>query len=461
MAGHTAAAVEQTEVTAEQAGAAAADLRWTPLVLGLLFGLTATGSSAAAVVLPELRLGLGLSVPGAAWALSVYALALAVTTAVYGRIADVVGIRRPLIAGVLLMSVGAGLAAVAPSLPVLLIGRLVQGAGAGAVPVLATALVSARYAGAARSTALGRMAGASAAISALGPLLGGAVETVGGWRLALMLPVIGLVFLPVAAKAAPVGGGGGHLDVRGAVLVAASASGLVLLLQSVSAGLVVAGIGAALLLAGTPLLVRHVGRRPEGFLPRSVVTRGAVVRASLAGATVPAAWFALLLAVPTALHDRGWTTLEVGLALIPSAVIGLLAAQVAGQVMQRLGAQSTLVGAALLAAASLGVAAFAVRSGWPAVLAATVVGVTIAFSIGQPAMIWAVGSAVPTDVRGVALGVATLTFMVGGSLGAAAVGGLADAMGLSAAVGAVAVLPVLAAVLVVVTGRTRQPQSAG
>jgi MFS family permease len=436
----------------------ASDLRSTPLMLGLLFGLTGTGSSAAAVVLPEMRIALGLTVPGAAWALSVYALALAVTTAVYGRVADVVGIRKPLIAGVLLMSAGAALAAAAPSLPLLLVGRLIQGAGAGAVPVLATALISARYAGVARGAALGRMAGASAAISALGPLLGGAVETTVGWRVVLVMPVLGLLFLPFAAKAAPARGAGGRLDVRGAVLVAATASGLVLLLQSVSAGLVVAGAGAALLMAGTPMLVRHVRRRPEGFLPLAVVTRGPMVRAALAGATVPAAWFALLLAVPAALHARGWSTLETGAALVPSAVIGLLAAQVAGRVMQRFGAQAVLVGAAVLSAVSLGVAAPAVREGWPVVLAAAVAGVTIAFSVGQPAMIYAVSGAVPTEVRGVALGVATLTFMVGGSLGAAAVGGLADAIGLPSAVGAVAVLPVVAATLVLLTGRARSPR---
>lgn len=424
-------------------------------MLGVLFGLTATGSSAAAVVLPELRAGLQLDAARTAWVLSIYALALAVTTAVYGRIADVVGIRRPLVVGVLLMAAGAVLAALAPSLPLLLLGRVLQGAGAGSVPVLATALISARFAGAARTSALGQVAGASAAISSLGPLLGGAVEAAGGWRAAIALPAAGLLLLPFAAKAAPATGTGGQLDVPGAALVAGAASGLVLLLQSVSAGPVVAGVGAALLLACTPLTIRHVRRRPEGFLPRAVITRAPMVRAALAGASIPAAWFALLLSVPATLHDRGWTTLQVGLALVPSAVVGLLAAQVAGRVMQRLGAPLTLAAAALLAAATLLTTALAIRSGWPVVLAAAVAAVTVAFSIGQPAMVWSVGSAVPTDVRGIALGVATLMFLVGGSLGAAAVGGLADTLSIPAALGSVAVLPAVAAVIVLVGGRRR------
>lgn len=437
-----------------------ADVRRTALVLGVLFGLTATGSSAAAVVLPELRSGLRLDAASTAWVLSIYALALAVTTAVYGRVADVAGIRRPMVVGVFLMAAGALLSALAPSLPVLLLGRVLQGAGAGSVPVLATALISARYSGAARTSALGQVAGASAAVSALGPLLGGAVEAAGGWRAAIALPAAGLLLLPFAARAAPTGGTGGHVDVPGAALVAGAASGLVLLLQSVAAGPVVAGAGAALLLACTPLTVRHVRRRPEGFLPLAVITRGPMVRAVLAGASIPAAWFALLLSVPATLHDRGWTTLEVGAALVPSAVIGLLAAQVAGRVMQRLGAPLTLAGSALLAAATLLTTALAVRSGWAFVLAAAVVAVTVSFSIGQPAMVWSVGNAVPSAVRGIALGVATLMFLVGGSLGAAAVGGLADTLGVPGALASVAVLPAVGALVVLVGDRRRAARTA-
>lgn len=426
-------------------------------MLGVLFGLTATGSSATAVALPDLQSGLQLTHPAAAWVLSAYALALAVTTAVYGRVADVVGIRTPLVTGVLIMAAGAGLSAAAPSLPVLLAGRLLQGAGAGSVPVLATALVSARFAGSTRTAALGRVAGASAALSALGPLLGGAIALVGGWRAVVALPAVGLLLLPMVARAAPTEGVGGRLDPRGAALVAGTAVGLVLLLQSASAGVAIAAVGAALLLAGIPLTAWHVRRRPDGFLPRSVVTRGAVLRASLAGASVPAAWFALLLAVPAALDARGWTTLEVGLALVPAAVVGLLAAQVAGQVLHRLGARATLAGSALLAATSLLSAALAIRAGWPALLAATVAGVTVAFSVGQPAMVWAVGVAVPAAVRGIALGIATLVFLVGGSLGSAAVGGLADMLGAPTALSAVAILPVAAAAVAALAGRRPRP----
>ena len=79
----------------------------------------------------------------------------------------------------------------------------------------------------------------------------------------------------------------------------------------------------------------------------------------------------------------------------------------------------------------------------PALLALAVILVTVAFGLGQPAMSAAVGDAVHLDVRGVALGVATLLFLVGGSIGSAVVAGLGDVLGVPASLAVLAVLPLL------------------
>jgi DHA2 family metal-tetracycline-proton antiporter-like MFS transporter len=227
----------------------------------------------------------------------------------------------------------------------------------------------------------------------------------------------------------------------------------VLLLQSAAAGLALTGLGVGLLAAGIPLTVLHIRHRPDGFLPTAVVTHGRVIRASLAGASIPAAWFALLLAVPATLDGRGWSPLQVGLILVPSAVVGVLAARRAGRVLQRLGGRWTLGGSALLAAGSLLSAALAVEVGSPLLLVLSICVVTLAFSVGQPAMVAEVGAAVAPAVRGIALGAATLAFLAGGSLGSAAVGGLADVVGTPSALIVVATLPVVAAVVALLAGR--------
>ena len=83
------------------------DSRRVSLLVGLLFGLAGLGSSSAAIALPVLADDLGVSTGVSAWAISLYALMLAVATAVYGRVSDLVGIRGPLLFGVALMTTGA------------------------------------------------------------------------------------------------------------------------------------------------------------------------------------------------------------------------------------------------------------------------------------------------------------------------------------------------------------------
>jgi MFS family permease len=414
-------------------------------LVGLLFGFAGMGSAAVAVTLPAIAADLDLTTGGVSWVISLYALMLAVATAVYGRIADLAGIRLPLVVGVGLMTAGAVLGGLAPSYPVLLGARLLQGLGAAAVPVLGMAIVSARYEGAVRTAALGRVAGTAAAVSALGPLAGGLVADVAGWRAVVVLPALGLLLVPVLWRSVPTEGTGARLDVLGAVLVAGTAAGLVLLVQSPASGVVIAAVGAALLGLGIPAVAAQVRRRPEGFLPTAVVREPVVVRSALAASAVPAAWFALLIAVPAVLAAEGWTPLHIGLALVPSALTGFLAPRLAGPLLARLGPARSLAISGVTATVALLVAALGAAAGSAPGLVSAVVLVTFAFGLGQPALMAAVGGAVPAEVRGVALGIATLVFLVGGGVGSAVVGGAGEVLGLDRSLLVLAVLPLLGA----------------
>jgi MFS family permease len=424
-------------------GPAMDDSRRISVLLGLLFGLAGMGSSSAAVALPLMADDLGVGVGVGAWTISLYVLMLAVTTAVYGRVSDLVGIRLPLIFGVALMVGGALVSAFAPNFGTLLVARMFQGAGAAAIPTLGVALLSRRYDGAVRGLALGRLAGMAAAVSCLGPFIGGAVENAFGWRAVMALPILGALVLPFLWHALAGGGTGARLDLVGAVLVAGTAGGLVLLVQSPTTGAAVAVVGLLLLVLGAPAVAFRVRHRPCGFLPLSVVRNGTVVRSALAAAAVPAAWFALLIAVPAVLVGHGWEAWEVGLLLIPSAVFALFVPRIVGPLLARIGAANALAISGVTASAALLLAAIGTALLLPVVLAVSVSLVTIAFGLGQPAMSAAVGDAVQVDVRGVALGVATLLFLVGGSVGSAVVAGLGDVLGVPASVGLLAVLPVL------------------
>lgn len=420
-----------------------ADARRVSLLVGLLFGLAGLGSSSAAIALPVLAQDMGVSTGVSAWVISLYALLLGVATAVYGRVSDLVGIRAPLLFGVGLMTTGAVVAALAPTFWVLLVGRILQGAGVAAIPTLGVAIVSHRYSGSVRAVALGRVAGVAAAISCLGPLAGGVVADLLGWRAVIALPIVGVLAVPFLFRSLPTQGTGARLDVLGAVLVAATAAGLVMLIQSPSTGRTVGVVGALLLVLGVPAVAWWVRRRPHGFLPRSVLHNAVVVRSSIAAAAVPATWFALLIAVPAVLVADGWRPWQVGVALVPSAATGLLAPRVAAPLLHRVGGVASLGVAGSTAAVALLVAAAGAWWSSATLLVVAVVAITFAFGLGQPALMSVVGDAVADEVRGVALGVATLVFLVGGGVGSAVVGGLAEPLGMAGALLLLALLPVL------------------
>ncbi len=413
-----------------------------PILIGLLFGFTGLGSASVAIALPTIDSDLGVSTGVGAWTISLYALFLAVATPVYGRISDLVGVRLPMLVGVSLMAAGAVAGALAPDYWLLLVARIVQGAGAAAVPTLGVAIVSARFTGDRRPRALGQVAGFAAAVACLGPLAGGTIEGLIGWRAVVALPVLGLLLVPFLYRAMPTHGTGARLDLVGAALVALTAGGVVLLVQSPSTGWPVAVVGALLATLGAPAVAAWVRRRPDGFLPVAVIRNRVVVRSALAAAAVPAAWFALLIAVPAVLVGVGWEPWQVGLALVPSAVSGLAAPRISGPLLGRIGPMRALAVAALTATVALGVAAWGAEVHSAVLLVLAVVGVTFAFGLGQPALMAATGDAVVEEVRGVALGIATLFFLVGGGVGSAVVGGVGDTLGMPVALLVLALLPV-------------------
>jgi hypothetical protein len=298
-------------------------------------------------------------------------------------------------------------------------------------------------------------------LGALGPVLGGALEWAGGWRWAVAVPILGALAIPALWRVAPAGGTGERVDRLGAVLVALAASGLVLLLQSPSAGAVAAVVGAVLLGVGGPLLALRVQARPHGFLPREIVTNTTVLRSAFAAAAVPASWFALLLGVPLAAASWGWTPLATGTLLVPAAVIGFVSPPVARVLLARIGARRSIAIACPTAIAALLIAAAGGAARSPVLLAIAVMLVTCAFGVGQPAMISSVGSAVPSLQRGVALGIATLVFLTGASIGAALVGGLAEVVGVPGVFCLLIVLPLAGLTTLLLGGPDRVAPATG
>ena len=266
---------------------------WAPqrraLTAGLVLTITFVASEALAVVtvMPLVARDLGgLRLYG--WAFSGFMLGSLIGIVAAGRQADQRGPAVPFVAGVVLFAAGLTVAGLAPSMGVLIAGRVLQGIGAGAVPSVAYATIGRSFPGAIRARMMAVLSTAWVAPGLAGPAVSAAVAHLFGWRWVFLglLPVVvvaGSLAVPALVRVgppdeAPPAGqrlGDGVLTAAGATMALAGLTlvtgrSLVAVLGGVA--LVVAGVGT-----GLPALRRLV---PPGTLtarpglPAVILTRG-------------------------------------------------------------------------------------------------------------------------------------------------------------------------------------------
>ena len=260
---------------------------WAPhrraLTLGLVLTVTFIASEALAVitVMPLVARDLrGLALYG--WVFSAFMLASLVGIVVAGRDADRHGPARPYVIGLVLFSTGLAVAGLAPDMEVLVVGRVLQGYGAGAVPAVAYVAIGRSLPEALRARMMAMLSTAWVVPGLAGPAAAAAVAHLFGWRwvflgLIPLVAVAGPMALPALVRL-------GHADalpsVEHKVLNALRTTvGTALLLGALASRQVVVGVGLAVLglAVGLPALRRLL---PEGTLvarpglPATIASRG-------------------------------------------------------------------------------------------------------------------------------------------------------------------------------------------
>jgi EmrB/QacA subfamily drug resistance transporter len=296
------------------------------------------------------------------WVITGYAIVFAAALVPAGRIADRAGRRRTYLGGMAVFALGSLLCALAPVLGVLLLGRVVQGLGAAAASPASLALLLAASGPRQRAVQAARWTGAAAVGLCLGPLLGGALTDLGGWRWAFLFTIPAVAGVALMARAVlpetrrhP----GRRLpDPMGAGMLAAAAAALSLVLsQSTAWGAFSApslgALGVAIVLAWA--FVRRSRRVAEPLLQLSLLRNRQVVAAALVTGCYAAGFFGFLLTFMVfAVGHWQLSVAGAGAAvLVPGAVVVALTFQV-GHLAERVGYRPTLAtGASIMAAALL------------------------------------------------------------------------------------------------------------
>ena len=433
----------------------APDGRRLGLVLGTLVLPQYVALGAPSVALPAIGRALGVPFGATAWILAAWSLTSALAMPVAGRLTARWSPFRVLVAGVVALAAGSALAAVGPTLPVVIVGRLIGGAGAGAT-VIAVFAAAAALPGRERLRALGMIAAAGGTASACGTLLGGAVTAWLGWRAVLAVPVLALPLLLAASAGRHtfmwIGRGGrdgpaGPFDVVGAAALSVLAGSLITLLQAHSVGLpcpVTLAVVAAGVLAAVGLWWR-VRRMPDGFVPRRVIAARGFPAAGLVGGAVFAGYYGVLFVAPSLIEQAtGRGALVAGAVLVPAAACSVLAGRLVDRLTDRYAGWQVLAGlAALTVVGALVVGAL--DGPVPVVVGAALT--VCGFAGAQAVLVGLAPELVAKRDRDTAQGLLNFMIFLGGGIGPAAVAGLSGIASPPVAIAVLAALPLAGLVL--------------
>ena len=334
----------QTTISTEQGGRIPQKYK---VLISVIFGIfmVILDTTVVNVAFQTLRSEFGATLNDSQWIISVYVLALGISTPLSGFLGDRFGYKQTYLTGLSIFVIGSMLCGVAPNLPLLIAARALQGIGGGIALPLGAALLLRTFPVAEQGMALGIFGIASLVAPAVGPILGGFLVDQNLWRFIFFInPPIGLLGIILGSRFLPSFGNDRKpsLDILGlitevigfgAMLYAASlAATNGWTSPNVALWFAIGALGLAAFAANELFFAK------EPILNLRLFTKRTFLNASLLGYVSVVALFGAEFLMPVYLQElRGLTALETGLTLVPLAITGGIAAIVAGRLYDRLG----------------------------------------------------------------------------------------------------------------------------
>jgi len=403
---------------------------------GITLAVLATSALAYAVsqtmvapALPEIQHAVGVSQNAVTWVLTVYLLAASIATPVLGRLGDMFGKEKVLLWVLVGFGIGSVVAALSHSLPLLIAGRAIQGAG-GAIFPLAFGIIRDEFPKEKVAQAIGLISATFGIGGGAGLVLAGVITDALNYEwifwVAAIVIALAAVMTHFFVPESPVRSESTKIDWSGAGLLSV---GLASLLLGVSQGNAWGWSSARVLglfaLAAVVLTVwvRFEARHPEPLVDMRMMARRGVWTTNLVGLLVGYGMFSSFIMIPqfvqtstAAGYGFGASVIEAGLFLLPSTLVMLVAGPLSGWLGARYGSRLPLLLGAVISAAAFGWLALAHAHAWQFIVGTATMGLGIGFAFA--AMANCVVEAVSATETGVATGMNTIMRTIGGSIGA-------------------------------------------
>ena len=386
-------------------------------------------SSMVNVAVPLIREDFGASEAQVGWVITGFLLLYAIGIPLYGRASDLFSLRRAFARGLVVFGLGSLICVVAPSLPLLVLGRIVQAAGGAAIPALSSASVVKVLPPGQRGTALGLIVSSVGVGAAVGPVVGGTLVQLAGWHALFYGTLLLTVLLLLGALYAlpgtePTGASG--FDVPGGVLLGLAAG---LFLFGITQGQVAGfdsvsswGSFAVAALAAVGFTWRITSAEHPFVSPALFRNRG-YVAAVIVGFFSMLVNVSCLVMVPLLVSRvNGLPPAATGLVLAPGAIALAILSPLAGRHSDRIGVRIPIrSGLTVMLLSVLFLSTFAAGAS-PVVVATGMLGVGVGFALTNSPNVNAAAAALRQEETGVGLGIFNGLFFLGGGTGPAVVG---------------------------------------
>lgn len=384
------------------------------------------------VALPDMRQQLAATGTALQWVVNSYTLMLASFLLTAGALGDRQGNKRIFLVGLSLFTIASALCGLAPTLWVLEATRVLQGVGAAFLIPTSLSLLSNIFSEPVeRARAIG-IWGAIASIGAAGgPVLGGILVNIFGWRSVFLINIpigalgilLTLRFIPTVPRLMQRG-----LDLAGQI---AGIIALFMLTLAFTEGnswgwrsLPIVGALAVFALALVAfLLIEHFTHNP--MLPLKLFSSPTFSAANTVGLLLNFGFYGQLFCINLFFQQiKGYSPLITGLALLPEAGIMIIASTLSGRLTGRVGPRwSMVLGLAIGCCGLLALTLVDTRMSY-AVLSIMLVAVGFGTAFTMPAMTTATIAAAPAERSGIASATLNSSRQVGVALGVALLGSL-------------------------------------
>ncbi len=376
------------------------------------------------IALPYIGRDFAVSEGTYAWIVTGYALAFGIFNAIDGRLADVVGMKRLYMFGILIFGAGAAAVAMSPSVEIAIALRVIQGAGAAALPVLGSSIIAKLVPAQERGAAMGVILSTVGVAASIGPFLGGVLVQFAGWRFCFAFSSLALLAIPFAWRLLPAQldeTDSKSFDIVGAVLlgggVALGMYGFEIVEHSgFGADLAYCMAGSAAIIGAFVAWIHHA---TEPFTAPALFRNVRYLAAASIGFLTNGTRFGTVVIVPIVLTEvHHLEPVWIGVVLFPGAVAIAVLSRVAGKLADRVGPRRPvaigtlfIVGGNLVAAAFVGSSAVGISAG--------MLLYGVGFAMIQSPTVSAVSQLVPKSMTGVGMGIFMMVFFVGGAFGTA------------------------------------------